>query len=208
MSYYDKTFDLNDLQTVDFVKSQWAGPGIAHTMLTFGFRGRDYLTVSAEARRERGEPQTALRGLFKQYEIIYVLGDERDLIRLRTNFRGEEVYLYATRFTPEQSRIVLLDILEKVNRLAEKPEFYDTLTQNCTLTLVPHLEKIRPRRGFDIRLLLNGYTDEIGYENGAIATNNLPFAELQDLCHINKYVKDHPEADGYSKRIRPHIQGR
>ena len=205
--YYDKTFDLNDLETVDFVKSHWDNlEDVAHTMLSFGFRGGDYLAVSVETRLERGEPQTALRGIFKQYELIYVLADERDLLRLRTNVRGEDLYVYPTTSTPEEVRILFLDVLSKVNQIATKPEYYSTLTQNCTLSLVPHLEKIRPRR---LRpsfweLLINGHTDEIAHRNGWIKSDG-SFPETKALHHVNQYVVGDPDPADYSKKIRPHL---
>ena len=145
--YYDRTFDLKDLETVDFVKSHWDNlEDIAHTLLSFGFRDGAYVVVSVETRLEKGEIQSGLGGIFKQHELIYVLGDERDLIRLRTNFRGEEVFLYPTTSPPEDVRVVFVDILKKVNDIYDNPQFYNTITQNCTTSLVPHLELVRERR--------------------------------------------------------------
>ena len=208
--YHDQTYDLRDLQTVDLLKSQWAGPGIVHTMLSFGWKGGEHLAVSVETRRERGEPQGAIPGLFKQYELIYVLGEERDLIRLRTTFRGEQVYLYPLRFSPAEVRTVFLDLLARVNSLAERPEFYNTLTENCTMTLIPLFDKVRrtPRR-FDIRAILNGQIDEAIIENGTVAIDlPMDLEKAREVCHVNQYVKDHPEAEGFSKRIRTHLPAR
>lgn len=206
--YYDKTYDLEDLQTVDFVKSHWDKlEGVAHTLLSFGFRTGDYLTVSVETRPEKGEPQGALRGLFKQYELIYVLGDERDLIRLRTSFRGEDVYLYPTTSTPEEVRLLFLDILKKVNDIHERPQFYNVLMQNCTTSLVPHVQKIQPRRHPWWKFLLNGHTDRMAYEGGWIRRWG-SFEETKERHHVNKYVKDTPDAPDFSLRIRPHLEAR
>lgn len=204
--YVDKTFDLNELTTVDFVKSHWDGLiNVAHTLLTFGFQDRDYLTVSVETRKEVGEPQTSIRGLFKQYELIYVLGTETDLIRLRTNFRREEVYLYPTVIPPEEVRVLFLDILERATGLKSRPEFYNTITHNCTTSLIPHLEKARRRtRSCDLRLLLNGQTDRMAFENGTIRTE-FGFEETKRLHHINRYVADESDPEDYSSSIRPHL---
>lgn len=179
---------------------------VAHTLLSFGFRGDNYLTVSVETRPERDEPQSGLRGLFKQYEIIYFLGDERDLIRLRTNFRGEDVYLYPTTSTPEEVRILFMDIIEKVNSLAREPQFYNTLLHNCTTGLVTHARKIgRPPTLFDIRLLLNGQSDQMAYENGWIRATR-SFAETKAFHHINKYLGGDSKAEEFSRKIRPHLR--
>ncbi len=206
VDYYDKTFDLSKIQTADFVKSLWDGnTDIAHTLLSFGFSDGSYITISVETRKEKGEAQTGLRGFFKQYELLYILGDERDLLGLRTNFRKEEVYLYPTVIPPNEARATLVDILEKANKLTLEPEFYNTLSHNCTTSLVPHLEKGRGRkRRCDIRLLLNGESDQLAYENGSIDTD-LSFEEARRFHHINQYVENGAVSTDYSRRIRPHL---
>ena len=203
--YYDKTFDLRKIETFYVVFSYWDNlETVAHTMLSFGFRGNDYLTVSAETRRERGEPQTALRGLFKQYEMIFILGDERDLLRLRSGFRGEEVYLYPTTATPQEARALFLDILEHVNRIYRQPEFYNTLRDNCTTSLLPHIDRIRPVRATQLERIRNGFGDAVAYRNGWIVSD-LPFPETKRRHHINPYVENLTDARDYSRRIRPHL---
>jgi len=205
IAYYDRTYDLDALETVDFVKSHWDKlEDVAHTMLSFGFRGGERVAVSVETRLEKGEPQSAIRGLFKQYELIYVLADENDLIRLRTDFRNEEVYLYKTTSTPAEARVLFLDILEKVNDIHRRPQFYDTFTGNCTTSLVPHVQKIRPpeRRAPWWRMLLNGHTDRMAYEGGWIERTG-SFEETKALHHINAYAKDASGGESYSARIRP-----
>jgi hypothetical protein len=206
--YHDKTYDLKDIESIDLIKSQWAGPDIVHTMLSFGFRGGEYLAVSAETRRERGEPQGAVRGLFKQYELTYILGDESDLVRLRTTFRKEDVYLYRMRASPADARVVFLEVLDKANSLARHPEFYNTLLDNCTLSLIPHFDKVRRTpRHCDIRAFLNGRIDEAGLERGSLLPD-LPVEEARKICHVNPFVREHPEADGFSRRIRTHLRER
>jgi len=203
--YYDRTFDLADAVSLDLVKSRWAGPAIAHTMLSFGFRDGWHLVLSVETRTEKGEAQGALPGLFKQFELIYILADERDLIRLRTNFRGEEVYLFPFRGTPEKVRLVLRDVLEKAERLRAQPEFYNTLTHNCTLGLMPHFDRIRDKRPpFDIRLLLNGFIDTLIYERDGLDTV-LSEEETQALSRIDLRVKGDPDPAGFSEKIRIHF---
>jgi hypothetical protein len=204
--YVERSYDLSRLKSVDFVKSHWDGlVDVAHTMFSFGFEDGEYLAISVETRRERGEPQGALRGLFKQYELIYIVADERDLIRLRTNYRGEDVYLYPTQTSPDEARTLLVSILERANQLAVEPEFYNSLLDNCTTGLLPHFWKIRPNRRFDIRLLMNGHTDELALEGGWIASE-LSIEELREFHHVNQYVSGVDDPSDFSFRIRPHLR--
>jgi hypothetical protein len=202
--YYEKTFDLNKLETVDYALSYWDGnKAVAHTILSFGFTDGEYLAVSVETRLENGEPQSGLRGLFKQYELIYVLGDERDLLRLRTNFRKEEVFLYPTTVDRDNVRELFMVIVERVNDIASNPEFYNTLSQSCLSSLVSDFKKvITPRSFFDFRRTQNGYSDEMLFENGWI-DSRLGFEDTKRLHHINQYVQDDINSFDYSFRIRP-----
>ena len=204
--YYDRTFDLTKLKTVDYVLSYWDGnEAIAHSIISFGFGDGDYLAVSVETRLEEGEPQSGLRGLFKQYELIYILGDERDLLRLRTNFRKEDVFLYPITTDKKTVRKVFNVIMEKVNNIASKPEFYNTITQSCLSSLMGDLKRvITPRSTFTYKRLANGYSDELLYENGWI-DSKLSFAETKKLHHINQYVQDEIDSSDYSRKIRPHL---
>jgi hypothetical protein len=205
--YYEKTFDLNKLETIDYALSYWDGnEAVAHTILSFGFSDGEYLAVSVETRLEQGEPQSGLRGLFKQYELIYILGDERDLLRLRTNFRKEEVFLYPTTVDRENVRKLFKVIMERVNNIASQPEFYNTLTQSCLSSLVSEFkEVITPRSFFDFRRIQNGYSDEMLYENGWI-DSKLSFEDTKRLHYINPYVEDNVNSENYSINIRPHIK--
>ena len=206
VQYYDKTFDLNKLTTIDYALSYWDGnEAVAHTILSFGFTDGKYLAVSVETRLEQGEPQSGLRGLFKQYELIYILGDERDLLRLRTNIRKEEVFLYPTTVDRENVRKLFLVIMERVNDIASEPEFYNTLSQSCLSSLVTDFKRvIIPRSFFDFRRIQNGYSDEMLYENGWI-DSKLSFEDTKQLHHINQYVQDNIDSGDYSRKIRPHI---
>ena len=201
--YVDRTFDLADLDTVDFSLTYWDGnTEIAHFMLHFGFGGKEYVAVSVETRREREEVWNTVGGFFKQYELIVILATERDLLRLRTNVRGEQTHLYPTNFTPGETRAVFLGILRQVNRLREEPVFYNTIRHNCMTSLVPEVRKVRERTGFDIRLIFNGEADRMAYENGTIS-NELSFEETRRRHFINPLVADDPE--DYSQRARPYL---
>jgi len=204
--YYDKTFDLNKLDSVDFIVSYWDDlKAIAHTFLSFGFAGEDYLAVSIEIRGEKGEAYSGLKGLFKQYEIIYVVGDERDLLRLRTNYRGEDTYLYLTTFSPDEVRAVFVDILRRVNKLAKKPDFYHTLGGNCTTSLISHIDAIPGQKvAFSRKMLMNGYSDQMAYERGRIRSD-LPFEQTKEAHYISKIAKKYNDDPEFSKKIRAEL---
>ncbi len=207
--YYDKTFDLNKLETADYVLSYWDGnEAIAHTLVSFGFGDGDYLTVSVETRLEQGEPQTNLGGFYKQYELIYILGDERDLLRLRSNFRKEEVFVYPTNFNKKDIRKFFGVIIERINSIANKPQFYNTISHNCISSLTKDFSKVlEVRDPFNYRWFLNGYSAELMFEHGAINSNG-NFADTQRFHHINQYVQADNNGEGYSMKIRPHINNK
>jgi hypothetical protein len=171
--HYDKTVDLNRLQSVDFLVVPFKDtPSLAHTMLSFGFNDQDYLAVSVEVRREVGETYSPIKGALRQYELVYIVADERDVIALRTQHRDDDVYLYRTRATPEQARTLLLDVMARVNKLATQPEFYDTFSNNCTTNIVAHINRMKPGRiPVNIGVLLPGYADRLAYDLGLLDTN-------------------------------------
>ncbi|MGB3212141.1 MAG: DUF4105 domain-containing protein, partial [Desulforhopalus sp.] len=136
LQYYDKSFDLDTLSSVDLFLVDWGLKSLVHTMVSFGFDDRDYIAVSIEARKEQGEGYSTVQGFFRQYELTYVVADERDIIRLRTNYRqGETVYLYRIQGSKELFRQVFLDYLRSINQLKEKAEWYNALLTNCTTQL-------------------------------------------------------------------------
>ncbi len=183
--YYDKTFSLSKLETVDLYLNFWGPTLVAHTMMSFGFGDQGYVCVSIETRKEVGEAYSAVKGFFKQYELIYVVGDERDLVSWRTHVKSEEVYLYRLKAKPEVIRSVFLDYFEQINRLNEKPEWYNALTHNCTTTIRGHALPHTENRPLDWRLIVNGFLDEMLYERGEIDTT-LPFPELKRKSRINE----------------------
>jgi hypothetical protein len=204
--YYDKTFNLDELRSVDLFLVTWGSPHIAHTMISFGFTGGDYVCFSIETRKEKGEGYSAVKGLFRQFELTYIIGDERDLVRLRTNYRqGEEACLYNLRVTPGQARQLFLDYIARANSLREKPEWYNALTDNCT-TGIRTQRSAAERQPWDWRMLVNGHLDELLYERGTIATN-LPLAELKQRSHINPVAKNADNAVDFSRLIRQNLPG-
>jgi hypothetical protein len=203
VAHYDRTFDLTRLRSVDYIVepfASWRGP--AHTFVSFGFDGPEYVAVSIEIRKVRGQSFSAWRGLFRAYEIMYVIGDERDLVKLRTNYRRDEVYLYPLRASPDGARRLFLDLIDKANRLRRHPEFYNTLTNNCTLGLMRHINKVVKRHiPFSFRLVFPGYSDRLAYDLGWIDTD-LSFEEARRRFHINERAMKYADDAAFSQRIR------
>ncbi len=162
-AYYDKTYDVRELESVDLVASYWMGPDIAHVFLSFGFGDDGYLAVSIERRDERGEGYSTVKGLFRQFELFYVVADERDVVRLRTNYRKdppEEVYLYRVQGPIENARRLFHEYMRKINELKDKPEFYNTLTTNCTGNIWLHTRINPGHLAYSWKLLLSGHVPE------------------------------------------------
>ncbi len=206
VQYYDKTFDLEKLKTVDFIVVPFPdNPAIAHTMLSFGFDDQEYLTVSVETRKEKHETYNALAGFFNQYELIYVVGDERDLIQLRTHQWMNDVYIYRTIATPEQARALFVDVMQRVNALNEHPEFYNTLTNNCTTNIRRHVNRVFgekiPR---DYRVLLTGYSDRLAYELGLLESAGT-FEETRRRARVNPLAYRYGDQPDFSKKIRQEL---
>jgi len=201
--YYDKTFDLNKLDSVDLITVYWMGDAIAHVMISFGFGGSDYVTFSIETRKEKQEAYSTIKGFFKQYELTYVVGDERDLIRLRTSFRNpqEDVYLYHLRMPPERKRLLFLEYIKKINELKEKPEFYNTLTTNCTTSIITLIRAFGGEIRYSWKILLSGYTAEYAYELGRL-DNSMPFADLRKRSHVNQRAHEAGDDQNFSLKIR------
>ena len=204
--YYDRTFDLATLRSVDLALTYWGSPSIAHTMLSFGFDGNSYVCFSVETRKEVGEAYSTIKGFFRQYELTYVIADERDLIGLRTGYRGEQVYLYRLAESPELARTIFLDYLREVNALRERPEWYNALTGNCMTSFRISKAPYNPNARLDWRLIANGYIDEMLYEQKALDTS-LPFAELKKQSLINERAKGLDKSPDFSYLIRAGLPG-
>jgi len=211
VQHYDKTFDLAKLKGIDFYLVYWGSPKIAHTMMSFDFEEQGNVCFSIETRKEKGEDYSTIKGFFRQYEILYVVADERDLVRLRTNYRekgkGEDVYLYRLNVTPEIARKVFLSYIDKVNRLKDKPEWYNALTENCTTSIRQHTMPYNPNHRFEWRMIVNGYIDEMLYERKALDTS-LPFADLKKRSYINPKAKAADKDPAFSQLIRVGLPGK
>jgi len=205
--YYTKTFDLRQLDSVDVIASYWMGDAIAHIFLSFGFSGKDFIAISVETRRQRHQSYSSVAGFFKQYELFYVVADERDLIRLRTNYRKdppEDVYLYRARGPTGNARRLFLEYIHKINSLAERPEFYNSLSTNCTTSILHHTHVNPGSLPLSWKVLLSGYVPQYLYEQGRIDTS-LPFEALKQRSHINAAAQAADQAPDFSQRIRANL---
>jgi hypothetical protein len=204
----DRTFDLSRIRGADIVLTFWGSPWIAHPIVSFQFGENDHVALSIETRKEMGEEYSAFKGFFRQYELIYIVADERDVIRLRTNYRtGEEVYLYRTVATPAAARDIFLDYLRSANEMHEQPVFYNALTSNCTTNIRIHTKVAAGDRfaPWDWRLLLNGKSDEFAYQYRRLVDDGQPFEALRRQAHVNEAARAADQAADFSARVR---QGR
>jgi hypothetical protein len=204
--HYDRTVRLSDLRSLDVFLIYWGSPAIAHTIMSFGFAGDQHVAISIETRKEKGEDYDAVRGFFRQYEITYVVADERDVVRLRTNFRGEQVYLYRLHVRGADARVLFVNYLRYVNGLRERPVWYNAFTHNCTTAIQGHRPPARPRALTGWKVLLNGYIDELMYDQRMLDTS-LPFAELKSRSLINDVARAADRDPAFSARIRAGLPG-
>jgi hypothetical protein len=198
-----RTYDLRKLDSVDLIAVYWAGKAIAHIMLSFGFAGKDYIAVSIETRKEKGESYSTLAGFFRQYELYYVVADERDVIRVRTTYRQpqEDVYIYRIKGPRKNLRRVFLDYMNSINAMRERPRFYNTLTTNCTTSIWMHTRMNPESPPLSWKILLSGYLPDYLYDLGRLDTTR-PFAELEKLSHVNARAHAADKDTVFSQRIR------
>jgi hypothetical protein len=199
-----RTYDLDRVKGVDLFLSFWGPTQIAHTIASWEFDDGQHLAISIETRKEKGESYSAIRGFYRQYELYYVVADERDLVGLRTNYRGEQVYLYRIHVPASQARALLVDYLDEVNRLANHPQWYNALMQNCTTTIRGHAQNVGVGGRLDWRLLANGHLDQMLYERGQIDTD-LPFEDLRARSNITETAKATDNSPDFSASIRKNL---
>ncbi|MBG7621454.1 DUF4105 domain-containing protein [Herbaspirillum sp. AP02] len=201
-----RDYDLSQLVSADLLLSYWMGPAIAHTLVSFGFADGRRLVFSLEIRRERGESFSALGGFFRKFEAVIVAADERDIVRTRTNARGEDVYLYRLQLRPDQLRKVFLGYLERAAQLRAKPRFYNTLTSNCTTIVFELARRLSPSLPLDYRLLLSGYFAGYVFDHGVL-TPGYRFDQLRQAGRITERALQSAPGDDYSKLIRLGVPG-
>ena len=199
----DRTYDLRKLDSVDIIAVYWTGKAVAHIMVSFGFQDQDYLAISIETRKGKGESYSTLAGFFRRYELYYVVADERDVIRARTTYRQpqEDVYIYRTRTLQRNIRRSFLDYIQAMNDLCERPRFYNTLTTNCTTSILMHARINPDSPPMSWKVLLSGYVPDYLYELGRIDTAK-PFAELEKLSRVNERAHAADKASSFSQYLR------
>jgi hypothetical protein len=199
--YEEREIRLSQLTGIDFYMSYWREGLVGHTFLSFVFNDAKPLSISIETRPEIGEGFAPIASLFKQFELIYVVGEERDLVGVRANHRPETVYLYRLNTTPEDARRLLLVYLERINELADRPEFYHLLSNSCTINIVRYANAAGRAGRIDIRHVLNGLFDSYLYRSGRLDTT-LPFDELRRRSLINEAAQAADGAADFPQRIR------
>ncbi len=208
VEWADGTYDLSELESVWFGVQQLSGwKSLAHTFVSFGFSDGRYLAVSIESRRREGESFSPLSGTYRNYGLVYVLGDEREIIGARALFGEDDVFLYPVRATPEAARAMLVDVLRRANDLAERPEFYDTWENNCTNNLVVHLNRVAPLhvRPWSWRVAFPGHTGQVAYDHGLLDDSE-PFETIRARSLVNDRARDAQhvtDPNAFSAAIRP-----
>jgi hypothetical protein len=203
VNYGDRTYDLDDVETLDFIVCPFNDtPSLAHTMMSFGFGDGEYLGISIEVRLEEGESYSAAGGTVRQFELMYVVADERDLIQLRTEIRDSEVYIYRCRLTREEVRGLLVDVLKRVNTLKKRPEFYDTFMNNCTTNIVAHINRVRPGAiPWQPASFLTGYADREAYRLGLLVDYG-SFEQTKRQARITSLAHRYAQQPRFSALIR------
>jgi hypothetical protein len=197
----EREFLLSDLAGIDFYVSYWREGLVGHTFLSFIFHNASPLSISIETRPEVGEGFNPIASIFKQFELIYVVGDEHDIVGVRTNHRGETTYLYPLNTKPEDARRLLLVYLERINELADRPEFYHLFSNSCTINIIRYANAAGREGRFNFRHLFNGLIDSYLYHSGRVDTT-LPFDELRRRSLINDAARAADGAPDFSQRIR------
>jgi hypothetical protein len=200
--YEQREFSIAHATSLDFFISYWHAGPVAHTFVSFNFDdGTPPLSISIECRPAVGEGFAPLASIFKQFELIYIVGDERDMVGSRASYRGEQVYLYPIRASSEAVQRLLRIYLDRINQLADHAEFYHLLKSNCTINIVRYANRAGRHGRYDIRHLLNGWVDQYLYEDGWVDTS-LPFEQLRRRSRITDVAKAAQDYADFSKRIR------
>lgn len=196
-----REYDLDHLVSADAILSYWSSEAIAHAMMSFGFDDGRHVVFSVEIRREKGEAFSEVGGFFKQFELILIAADEHDIVRVRTNVRGEDDYIFPLSMTPDAMRSLFVSYVQAANGLVTRPSFYNTVTSNCTTIVYRMARRIDTGLPLDLRLLLTGYLPEYFMANGALDPR-MPVDEWRRLGRITDRAKATHPNDDFSEAIR------
>jgi hypothetical protein len=201
-----RTVRISQITGIDLAVDYWGSPWIAHPIVSFQFANAPPICFSIETRKKLGQTYSTIGGLYRQFELIYIVADERDVIRVRTNYRkGEDIYLYRTTISPVDARERFLEYIRSLNVLGDKARWYNAITTNCT-TSIRTQHAAKERMPWDWRILVNGKGDELLYERGVL-DRSVPFAELKRRAYINARARAANDAPDFSERIRTHLVG-
>jgi hypothetical protein len=200
----DRTLFLSQIRAADFFLTNWGIPFASHPIVSFQFGDNGHVAFSIEVRYKIGQAYSTILGFFRQYELIFVTADERDVIRLRTNYRkDEEVYMYRVQVQPEAARAMFLTYITRLNKLKNQPEWYNALTRNCTTTLDRQLAAaVNSPHPWNYQLILNGTLDRLLYDRGRLVAGGLPFPKLKQREHINAAAHAADHSPEFSALIR------
>lgn len=196
-----RSYDLSKLRNLDLFMSYWAGPQMAHVILSFGFEGGDRLAWSIEVRRQQGGEYSPIADAFKTSPLVIIAADERDVVRVRSNVRHEDVQLYRLATSPVAARSLLAEYVDEANGLAQTPQFYNSLTTNCTTAIVKMARAAGTSLPLDWRFIVNGYLPSYFYSRGSLATD-LPFDQVKALARIDDRAQAAGSSPAFSRLIR------
>jgi len=201
--YYNKTFNINEIKAVYYILEPFRGlRGVAHTFLSFEFKNDEFIAISIEIRKKKGDRFSLIRGMFKGFEIMYVIGDERDLIDLRVNHRKDKVHIYPMKISKEKTQDLFLDMLKRANKLKDKPEFYNTITNTCLTNIVNHTKKASKKNiPYGLNILLPEKSDHLLHKIGFLNTK-LSIKMAREKFLINKLAEEHAGDPDFSVKIR------
>jgi hypothetical protein len=202
-NYYTRDYDLSKIKSVDYIVEPFGDfSGAAHTFLSFGFEGGQYVAISIEIRKKVGQSFSPWKGLFKQYALVYVVADEQDVVKLRSNYRKDDVYVYPTKIDQEHAKKLFLSMIARVNKLHDKPEFYNTITNTCTTNIVRHVNEIGDVKvPLSYKVLMPGYSDKLAYDLGLLDTT-LPYDKIREKYKVNEKAMKYADDKDFSIKIR------
>ena len=196
-----RSYDLSKLKTLDLFLAYWAGPEMAHVIMSFGFENGEYLAWSVEVRREKTGEFSPVADAFKNHTLVYLATTERDTVRLRTNVRGEDVRLYRLNTPPDQARALLKEYVVESTELAEQPKFYNSITANCATVVFKLVRAAGSTLPFDWRLVVNGFLPGYLYDHDAVVTT-MPLSELMERARVSPQAKAADQSPDFSRLIR------
>ncbi len=202
-NYETRSVAIDSLKTADFIVVPFAGqPDLAHTMMSFGTRDGQQMVVSVEARRRLNQKYGIIKGIFGAFQLMYAIADERDAIGLRTELRGDDVYLYRTSASAEQVQTLFKSVMARADKLSRKPERYNTITNNCLTNIRIHMNRIWPGLiPWNWRILINAHSDYLAYRLGLLESNE-SFESTREQANITERAKGNWHREDFSRQIR------